>query len=55
VVGGLKYLISNRSLSDFRCTIGTLVDGIGETIRIPEDVARALNVKEGDPIAYAPL
>lgn len=55
VVGGLKYLISNRSLSDFRCTIGTLVDGIGETIRIPENVAEALNVKEGDPIAYAPL
>lgn len=55
VVGGLKYLICNRSLSDFRCTIGTLVDGIGETIRIPLDVAEALNVSEGDAIAYAPL
>jgi arginine N-succinyltransferase len=55
VVGGLKYLIANRSMNDFRCTIGTLVDGIGETIRIPLDVATALNVREGDAIAYAPL
>ncbi len=55
VVGGLKYLISNRSMNDFRCTIGTLVDGIGETIRIPLEVAEALNVSEGDAIAYAPL
>lgn len=55
VVGGMKYLISNRSLNDFRCTIGTLVDGIGETIRLPLEVAEALNVSEGDPIAYAPL
>ncbi|MFG1495096.1 arginine N-succinyltransferase [Saccharospirillum sp. HFRX-1] len=55
VVGGLKYLICNRSLKDFRCTIGTLVDGIGETIRLPLDVAEALGVSEGDPIAYAPL
>lgn len=55
VVGGLKYLICNRSLKDFRCTIGTLVDGIGETIRLPLDVAEALGVSEGDPIAYTPL
>lgn len=55
VVGGMKYLICNRSLKDFRCTIGTLVDGIGETIRLPLDVAETLGVREGDPIAYTPL
>lgn len=55
VIGGLKYLISNQSANDFRCTIGTLVDGIGESIRIPLEVAEALNVQEGDSISYSPL
>lgn len=55
VIGGMKYLICNQSVRDFRCTIGTLVDGIGETIRLPMDVAEALNVQEGDDIAYCPL
>lgn len=55
VIGGMKYLISNQSVTDFRCTIGTLVDGIGDTIRIPLDVADALNIQEGDQIAYSPL
>ena len=55
VIGGMKYLISNQSQQDFRCVIGTLVDGIGQTIRIPLDVAQALNIREGDDIAYSPL
>jgi arginine N-succinyltransferase len=55
VIGGMKYLISNQSQRDFRCAIGTLVDGIGDSIRIPLDVASALNIREGDQIAYAPL
>jgi arginine N-succinyltransferase len=55
VIGGLKYIISNQSPTHFRCTIGTLVDGIGESIRIPLDVAEALNVQEGDTISYSPL
>jgi len=55
VIGGMKYLISNQSQQDFRCVIGTLVDGIGDTIRIPLDVAQALNVREGDDITYSPL
>jgi len=55
VVGGMKYLISNQSNQDFRCVIGTLVDGIGDSIRIPLDVADALNIQAGDDIAYSPL
>ncbi len=55
VIGGMKYLISNQSHQYFRCAIGTLVDGIGDTIRIPLDVAKALNIREGDQIAYSPL
>jgi len=55
VVGGMKYLISNQSQQDFRCVIGTLVDGIGDTIRISLEVAHALNVRDGDAIAYSPL
>jgi arginine N-succinyltransferase len=55
VVGGMKYLISNQSNQDFRCVIGTLVDGIGDSIRISLDVADALNVQAGDDIAYSPL
>lgn len=55
VIGGMKYLISNQSMTDFRCAIGTLVDGIGDTIRLPLDVANALNVSQGDQIAYSPL
>jgi arginine N-succinyltransferase len=55
VIGGVKYLISNQSHENFRCVIGTLVDGIGDSIRIPLDVADALNVQEGDLIAFSPL
>jgi arginine N-succinyltransferase len=55
VIGGMKYLISNQSAQHFRCAIGTLVDGIGDTIRIPLDIAQALNVRDGDTIAYSPL
>ncbi|MEJ2043064.1 MAG: arginine N-succinyltransferase [Reinekea sp.] len=55
VIGGMKYLISNQSHQYFRCAIGTLVDGIGDTIRIPLDVAEALNIRDGDTIAYSPL
>lgn len=55
VIGGMKYLISNQSATDFRCAITTLVDGIGDTIRIPLDAAEALNIQEGDAIAYSPL
>jgi arginine N-succinyltransferase len=55
VIGGMKYLISNQSTQDFRCAIGTLVDGIGDSIRLPIDVANALNIREGDQIAYSPL
>ena len=55
VIGGMKYLISNQSTTDFRCVIGTLVDGIGDTIRLPLDISQALNIREGDQIAYSPL
>lgn len=55
VIGGMKYMISNQSATDFRCAIGTLVDGIGDSIRLPLDVAEALNIREGDQIAYSPL
>ncbi len=55
VVGGMKYLISNQSHQNFRCVIGTLVDGIGDTIRVSLDVAEALNIREGDAIAYSLL
>lgn len=55
VIGGTKYLISNQSYEEFRCVIGTLVDGIGDRIRIPLDVAEALNIQTGDTIAYSPL
>lgn len=55
VIGGLKYLICNQSVSDFRCVIGTLVDGIGENIRISLETAEALGVESGEAIAYAPL
>jgi len=55
VIGGMKYLISNQSQQHFRCAIGTLVDGIGDSVRIPTEVAQALNIREGDQIAYSPL
>ena len=55
VIGGMKYLISNQSPTYFRCGRCTLCDGICETIRIPLDVAEALNIQEGEDIAYTPL
>ena len=55
VIGGMKYLISNQSQTKFRCAIGTLVDGIGDSVRISTEIAQALNIREGDQIAYSPL
>ena len=55
LVGGLKYLICNGQLHDFRCAVGNLVDGIGDTVRVDEPVAKALNIEDGDAVGYAAL
>jgi arginine N-succinyltransferase len=50
-----RVMISNRSFRDFRVT--TLpIECIGpDTVRIPHDVADALQVESGDPVRLAPL
>jgi arginine N-succinyltransferase len=55
VSNGMRYLISNHSHENFRCVIGTLVEGIGDSVRLSPDVAEALNVEKGDSIAYSLL
>ncbi|AJQ97631.1 arginine N-succinyltransferase [Gynuella sunshinyii] len=54
-VGGLKYLISNQSLRDFRCVIGNLVDGVGDTVRINPEIADALQLEAGSVAGYSML
>lgn len=53
LVGGLKYLISNNEHGKFRCGIGNLVDGIGDNIRLETNLAKDLNVSNGDSIRYS--
>jgi arginine N-succinyltransferase len=53
--GGVKYLISNGSVSNFRCVIGQLTDGIGDVIRISQTLAKELNVSENESITFAAL
>ncbi len=53
--GGVKYLVSNGSFSNFRCVIGQLTDGIGDVIRINHTLATNLNISENDSITFAAL
>lgn len=53
LVGGIKYLISNTEPGRFRCTIGNLVDGIGDSVRLEKSLARAINATDGDSIRYS--
>ncbi|TXR51383.1 arginine N-succinyltransferase [Reinekea thalattae] len=55
VADGMKYLISNHRHDDFRCVVGTLVEGIGDSVRISHEVAEALNVEQGDSLAFSLL
>ncbi len=54
-LGGVKYLISNGSVSNFRCVVGQLTDGIGDIIRISQLLASELNISENDSITFAAL
>lgn len=55
ISGGMKYLISNHSHDDFRCVVSTVVEGIGDSVRISPETAEALKVGKGDSLAFSLL
>lgn len=49
---GLRYLVSNHAFDDFRCTLGQLTDGVGDTLRLNRQVVSALGIEEGEDVDY---
>lgn len=49
---GLRYLVSNPSFDEFRCTLGQLTDGIGDTLRLNSQVVSQLGLEDGDEVHY---
>lgn len=55
VPAGERVMISNRSFRDFRVTT-IPASCIGpDTVKMPPEVAKALNLESGDPVRLAPL
>ena len=56
VSDGVRVLVCNRELSEFRCTLttATLADQ-GERITIAPEAAEALHVSAGASLRYLPL
>lgn len=52
---GVQYLVANTGLSDFRCTLSNLNEGMGEVIRLNASVAEALDVEDNDTVSLVAL
>ncbi len=52
---GMKYLVANRSFSNFRCVIASLTDGLGDVIRLSNEVSEQLKIEEGGQVAFVAL
>lgn len=55
VPAGERVMISNRSFRDFRVTTIPASCIGSDTVKIPLEVAEALNLESGDPVRLAPL
>lgn len=52
---GLAYMIANGENEDFRCGLANVSDGIGDVIRLHNDVADVLRVNDNDDVAMIAL
>lgn len=52
---GMKYLVANRSFTNFRCVIASLTDGLGDVIRVSDEVSKTLNINDGGQVAFVTL
>ncbi len=52
---GMRYMVANQSLAQFRCTLTQMTDGIGEVLRLNRAVADLLELDDGDDMTYVPL
>ncbi|MFE8070782.1 arginine N-succinyltransferase [Marinobacteraceae bacterium S3BR75-40.1] len=48
---GVKYLVANTGMADFRCTLANLNEGVGEVIRLKPEIAQALDVADNDTVS----
>jgi len=55
VYTGVRYLVSNQSFEDFRCSFAQITDGMGDIIRLDSTIADSLNIADGDTISYVTL
>ena len=53
LVGGNNYLIATGNNQQFRATTGCLTDGLGDYLRVSNELAGLLSVSDGDVISYS--
>jgi arginine N-succinyltransferase len=51
---GVQYIVSNLDKQNFKCSLTSLTDGMGNLLRVDPTLAEALAIREGDLIAYSP-
>ena len=49
----MKYLVANRSFTNFRCVIASLTDGLGDVIRVSDEVSKTLNINDGGQVVLS--
>ncbi|MGP4843716.1 arginine N-succinyltransferase [Marinobacter sp. 1Y8] len=52
---GLRYIVANGDSEGFRCALTNVSDGLGDVVRVNNEVADALQVAEGDDLVLVAL